>query len=151
MLRHAVVFFGLLMSSSSGFSAVPQPAMEVVGFKVSGWVTLCEGSGCNAYIRPSASEPLPGEASLPPEDPGAASVEMVCSGDVITRETQVWLAYRAIMLVRYGARAAREDINNIHREFLILFSNGSVGRYQRSDSEFRSSHGMDEIEAPNCG
>lgn len=63
----------------------------------------------------------------------------------------MWLAYRAIMLVRYGARAAREDINNIHREFLILFSNGSVGRYQRSDSEFRSSHGMDEIEAPNCG
>ncbi len=76
---------------------------------------------------------------------------MVCSGDVITRETQVWLAYIAIMRARYGMRAATKDVDNIGRELLVLFSNGSIGRYQRSDSGFGGSHGMFEIEAPSCG
>ncbi len=60
-------FFVVLALCSQDAFPTTLPTVTVVGYRVSGWAVLCEGSGCNAYFTPSTSEPLPGEASLPPE------------------------------------------------------------------------------------
>ncbi|WP_147653449.1 hypothetical protein [Vulcaniibacterium gelatinicum] len=152
MLRHAVVFFALLMFSSNAFPTTTLPTVKVVGFRVSGWVTLYEGSGCDVFFSvPSRTEPLPGEVSLPPED--SDIMELLCSGDSTTRETAVWMAYRTVMQARYSARLVQllaDDKNNQGREFMVVFNNGSVGKYYRSDSGFFDSHGMFETAAPDC-
>lgn len=156
MLRHAVVFFALLMFSPNAFPTTTLPTVKVVGFRVSGWVTLCEGAGCNDYFfTPSHSEPLPGEATLPEDDP-RVSIELVCSHDKTTREDAVWDAYKRMMNAYhtnpFDMRNADGEIQSSLIPITVRFSNGSVGTYIRTGEPYSSqTGGLVETQAPNCG
>ena len=57
-------------------------------------------------------------------------------------------------MVKHGRsvlNAMLEDAGNIGETLTIVFSNGSTGLYERSDSAFNGSHGFFEIKSPSCG
>lgn len=149
-------FFVVLALCSQDALPTTLPTVTVVGYRVSGWTTLCEGSGCNAYFTPSTSEPLPGEASLPPED-DRIGIEQVCSPDKSTRENAAWSAYKRMMWEKYGniidVKNNDAEIRDNSIPVTILFSNGSVGQYLRSAwAQFsEETGGLVETQAPNCG
>ncbi|MBB5014503.1 hypothetical protein [Rehaibacterium terrae] len=154
MLRRTLFFVVLALCSQDALPTT-LPTVTVVGYRVSGWTTLCEGSGCNAYIRPSTSEPLPGEASLPPED-DRIGIEQVCSPDKSTRENAAWDAYKRMMSAYYSnaydLRNNDAEIQSNLIPIIMNFSNGSVGSYLRTTAQYTSATGgLIEIQAPNCG
>jgi hypothetical protein len=154
MIRVVIAVLLFLAVSSDAIAQTTLPTVTVTGMRINR-TTLCEGDACRDFFNtPHVAQPPPGYydelSDVEPTEPDRPE----CSGDETSRESAVWVAYKAAMLARFGTNLIGmllADKENWGETLTIVFSNGSTGQYTRSDSALNGSHGFFEIKAPNCG
>ena len=161
------LFFGIIFSTAvfmgTSLAQTTLPVVTVTGTRSTSW--SCTGQCVDMffaqYTYKDSNILYESEAPLS-DDSGEPVLEtaeripsvLQCAGAQHTRDTQAWLAYKAFALAKAkgnGLAAISWDSNQTHGFFSFLFSDGSVGLYQRTDSGFLDSDGMVEINKPACG
>lgn len=154
-----LVAFTTTISSGAIFAQDPLATVEVTGSR-SNW--NCTGSCIDRfyalYSQDNSNIFYETETAIDPVDsePVLESAQRIpgvlqCAADANTRNSEAWLMYRSVAIAARGTLGAISwDSDQISGFFSFMFIDGSIGIYQRTDSEFRASDGMTEIKAP-CG
>jgi hypothetical protein len=132
--------------------------MTVWGDPYDNWgcVGACGGWDGGGYYDPYYSGDQGGGGGGDASEPGslenpynlALAANATCNTQADEREHQAGLAYRVAL--GGPSRICPGHNEDFHKYYQVVFSDGSVGLYQRADSDCTSTALMIEIRAPAC-